>query len=496
MPRRGTPPKRCAAAARGAFAPLLWRAAARRTLRGRPCCPPKRRKTFTNAEKYGTIVQNTARVRVAAGGTELARFSGGVHPAGCKRTAGGGIGVCPAPARVYLPLARHIGKPALPVVEAGRRVRRGELVAAADGRLSANVYASVAGVVTGVVTHIEGSGKKAPHVLIENDFSDESVQLAPLAERTPESVLARIAEAGIVGMGGAGFPTAVKLDAGGRADVLVVNGAECEPYITCDDSLMRAYTVELVQGIRLAMLACGARRAVVGIEKNKPQAIAALQAFCGQDIEVRPLRTRYPQGAEKQLIYGCTGRVVPEGKLPADAGAVVVNVHTALSIYKAVEENEPCSSRVMTVSGGACARPQDLWVPNGTPLRDLAEHCGGREDCARIVLGGPMMGEPVFSLKVCTGKTTSCLLFLDESECRERPVGPCIGCGRCVQACPMGLMPVFIEEALFAKDLDGAARYGAPACIACGCCSYVCPAARQLAPSVKLAKKLLRERKI
>ena len=244
------------------------------------------------------------------------------------------------------------------------------------------------------------------------------------------------------------------------------------------------------------MLACGAERAVIGIEKNKPEAIAHLARQCGEGISVKPLRTRYPQGAEKQLICGCCGRTVPEGGLPADAGVVVVNVHTALAVQRAAVQNIPCYERVMTVSGGACARPGNFWVPNGTPLHAVADYCGGREDCARIVSGGPMMGEAVFSLKVCTSKTMSSLLFLEEGECRTRTASACIGCGRCVQACPMGLMPVFIDAAVLAKDYAAAKRFGAAQCIACGCCSYVCPAERYLTQSVRLGRKIVKERKL
>ena len=427
----------------------------------------------------------------------MAIFRGGVHPDGCKQlTRGAPIGRLPAPPAVWLPLSQHIGAPALPVVAAGDRVLRGQLAAKKAEGLSANVYAPIAGTVKGVVRHITAGGKKQDHILIEGAGSDESVSLAPLASFTPEAVLARIEEAGIVGMGGAGFPTAAKLNVRGRVDTLVVNAAECEPYITCDERIMLEYTGELLQGVRLCMLACGAERAVIGIEKNKPEAIAHLARQCGEGISVKPLRTRYPQGAEKQLIYGCCGRTVPEGGLPADAGVVVVNVHTALAVQRAAVQNIPCYERVMTVSGGACARPGNFWVPNGTPLHAVADFCGGREDCARIVSGGPMMGEAVFSLKVCTSKTMSSLLFLEEGECRTRTASACIGCGRCVQACPMGLMPVFIDAAVLAKDFAAAKRFGAAQCIACGCCSYVCPAERYLTQSVRLGRKIVKERKL
>ena len=427
----------------------------------------------------------------------MAIFRKGVHPRADKvRTCGVPIARGPEPGEVWLPLTQHIGAPALPVVQAGERVLRGQLVARKADGISANVYSPVAGTVKEIAGHITSSGKKQDHIHIVNDHTDESVGLPPLSERTPESVLSRIEEAGIVGMGGAGFPTAVKLHVSGRVDVLVVNGAECEPYITCDERIMHEYADELFAGIRLCMLACGAKEAVIGIEKNKPEAIALLRQKAGEGVFVRPLRTRYPQGAEKQLIYGCTGRIVPEGGLPADAGAVVVNVHTALTVFRAVEKGEPCYERVMTVSGGAVAKPGNFWVKNGTPLRELADFCGADENCARIVNGGPMMGEAVFSLKVCTGKTTSSLLFLDEKECVSKVASACIGCGRCWQACPMGLAPNFIEAALFAKDYAEAKRCGALSCIGCGCCSYVCPAKRFLAQSVRLAQKTIRGRGI
>ena len=455
---------------------------------------------FTGRTVYDTMKQTThARVRRSRNRRRilLRPFQKGVHPSGCKELSRGeAIVRGPEPRCVWVPLSQHIGAPAVPVVAEGERVLRGSLIAKKADGLSANVYSPVAGTVKGVVGHITAAGKKKEHICIENDFSDEAALLPPLAGIDPGSVLSRIEEAGIVGMGGAGFPTAAKLNVNGRADVLVVNGAECEPYITCDHRIMLEYTEEVLRGVSLVMLACGAKRAVIGVEKNKADAIAALSAKCGQDIRVCALKTRYPQGAEKQLVYSCTGRVIPEGKLPADAGAVVVNVHTALSVCRAVDRNIPCYERVMTVSGRAVKAPKNLWVKNGTPLRDLAEFCGGDENCARIVAGGPMMGEAVFSLKVCTGKTSSALLFLDESESGGKVASACIGCGRCVQACPMGLSPTFIEDELFRKDYAEAKRYGAPSCISCGCCSYVCPAKRFLAQSVKLAKKIIRERNI
>lgn len=429
-------------------------------------------------------------------------FKGGIHPEGRKElTENIAVSVMPAPNEVYIPLNQHIGKPAVPIVEVGARVSAGELIARADGAVSGNIYSSVSGVVKAIEKRVCSNGI-AEHIVIENDGTGEEKRLKPLKNATSEEILSRLAEAGVVGLGGAGFPISVKLSAKAPVDTLIINGAECEPYITCDYRIMLDYTASFIEGVRLLARALSLSKAHIGIEDNKPRAIDELRTYLERsaisDVEVCVLKTKYPQGAEKQLVYAVTGRRVPLGGLPSAIGVVVSNVHTALSAYYAVEEGVPLYKRIMTVTGGGIEKPANLWVPTGTAYRDVIEYCGGLKPDKRVVKminGGPMMGTTVAGADVATTKTTGCLLLMTDEEAFTGAPTHCINCGRCAKACPMRLMPMYIDAYTKAGDLDNAVKYGLSACIECGSCSYVCPAKRSLVQSFRLAKRKLRGRK-
>lgn len=398
----------------------------------------------------------------------------------------------PAPERVFISLAQSIGAKANPVVQAGDAVKAGTLIAEAGGFVSANVYSSVSGTVVGTALRMNAMGQKVTHVEIENDMKYESVSLPVLVNPTKEEIIARIKEAGIVGMGGATFPTHVKLTPKTPVDVLVINAAECEAYITCDHRLMLERTEECLAGVLYLKKACGAARAVIGVEDNKSNVFEKLQR---DGIEVVPLKTKYPQGAEKQLIYATTGRKVPCGALPADVGCVVQNVHTAYAVARAIDKGEPLYMRAMTVSGMGVAKPQNLWVRTGTPLSAVLDFCGGGEG-DKMISGGPMMGFALSNLNSTTTKGSSSLLILTKDELCERPQSACINCAKCAGACPMLLMPMFIDRATTAGNFQEAKARGAQNCIECGCCAYVCPAHIPIIQSVRLAKKIIRERGI
>ena len=424
-------------------------------------------------------------------------FRRGIHPADNKSIAKDlPLTDFPTPETVSISLSQHIGAPATAVVGVGDDVKVGTLIGKAASFVSANVFSSVSGKVKDMVTCRTAIGSRAQHVVIENDGLYEESYLEPLASPVdPSAVKARVAEAGIVGMGGATFPTHVKLSPKTPVDVLIINAAECEPYITCDYRLCLEKTAEIMEGVKYMMTALGVNAAYIGIEDNKPDAIMALSAFETEEIKVIPLVTKYPQGAEKQLIYAITGRVVPEGALPSDVGVVVDNAHTAFAIYEAVALGKPSFMRAMTVSGRACARPGNYWVRNGVGYQNIADYCGAK-DAEKVISGGPMMGFAQADLTPFTGKGTSSLLFLTEEEVAsgDKPISSCINCASCAAHCPMHLMPMFIERAVDAEDASEAKKWHAMNCLECGCCAYVCPARRPLVTAMRRAKKMIKEK--
>ena len=398
------------------------------------------------------------------------------------------------PKEVCISLSQHIGKPAALTIEVGDEVKQGQMIARADGFVSAPVFSSVSGKVKAIGFKTEERGTLVQYVTIENDEKYDFMRLEGEVDITDATAIKqRIIDAGIVGLGGAAFPTGVKLSPKTAVDTLVINGAECEPYLTCDYRLMIEKTEEIYKGIMLLKTALGVSDVVIGIEKNKPDAIALFEKFDG--VKVVKLKERYPMGGEKQLIYCSTGRKVPCGKLPADVGCVVQNVSTAYAVYEAVEKNKPLFERVITVSGGAVRQPKNLLVKNGTSYEHIFSLCGGIDEdkLGMIIDGGPMMGYSVISTSFYTKKATSGLLALDKKEVNVEEPTPCLSCGKCAEVCPMNLMPMDIDfytqagEYEKARDLGGVMN-----CIECGACAYVCPARRAIVQSVTMAKAKLR----
>lgn len=414
------------------------------------------------------------------------RLRGGVHPDGRKElSAAAPICALPMPERLYVSLQQHIGAPARAVVAVGEAVRKGQLLGASQGVISAPVHAPTSGRVLAIGDYPapHPSGLAVPTVVIEADGAERWAELDVPAEPlalAPEEIARRVAAAGIVGLGGAAFPSAVKLELSRKSGVatLVMNGGECEPYLTCDDRLMRDRAAEVVAGILLIQRAVGAGRVLLGIEDNKPEAIAAMRAAAaGSGVEVRTVPAMYPMGSEKQLIQALSGREVPAGGRVADIGVLVHNVGTAYAVQQALQHGRPLLSRIVTVSGGAVAVPRNLEVPIGAPAKALLDFCGGCKTApARLVMGGPMMGQEMADPQVPVVKGSSGVLALTADEIGGAVPAPCIRCSTCVRACPVGLLPLDMAARIRAGDLDGAVGLGLKDCIACGSCSYVCPA--------------------
>lgn len=400
----------------------------------------------------------------------------------------------PTPQTVYISMSQHIGAPATPVVNIGDSVKKGQLIGQASGIVSANIYSSISGVVKDICDIVNGLGQKQKHIVIENDLKQASVKFDDMKDFEPQSIIERVRLAGLVGLGGAGFPTAVKLSPSVPLDTLIINGAECEPYLTCDYRLMVERTEEIYKGIKYLAKALYIKKIIIGIESNKMEAVEAFSKY--DDIDVAVLKKQYPMGSEKHIIYVTTGRKVPTGKMPFDVGCCVQNIKTALACYEAVELNLPLTDNIVTVSGMGITNPKNLRVPLGTPYKALIDYCGGASlDTVKIVAGGPMMGKAIVSLEQYTRKTDSGILCLRQSETDTNKPTNCINCATCSKNCPMRLMPMYIEAFALNGDYVNAEKYGAMNCLECGLCAYNCPAKRPLVQSISMAKSKIKEMK-
>lgn len=435
---------------------------------------------------------------------------GGVHPPENKFSANRPIEVLPLPAKVSIPVSQHIGTPATILVAKGDKVKVGQLIAQSAGFVSANIHSSVSGTVESIEPVLDSSGYKRPAItiVVEGDEWEPTIDRSPELKRNidadSQTIIKKIAEAGIVGLGGATFPSHVKLSvpAGKKADVLIINGVECEPYLTSDHRLMLEKGHELMVGIQLLMRALGVGKAMIGIENNKPDAIKYLTDISKeyQGISVHALKVKYPQGGEKQLIKALINREVPSGGLPIDIGAVVHNVGTACAVYEAVQKNKPLFERVVTVTGKNLPKPSNFLVRIGTPVTELIAAAGGLpDDTAKVVNGGPMMGKAVTDISVPVTKGTSGIIVFPASESRRKADSVCIRCAKCVAACPMGLEPYLLIRMSQRMMFDKMEHERVLDCMECGSCSFVCPANLPLLDYIRLGKtevsKIIRARK-
>lgn len=426
-------------------------------------------------------------------------FKGGIHPYDGKELSKDKPikAVLPKGDLVY-PLSQHIGAPAKPIVAKGDHVLTGQKIAEAGGFVSAPVYATISGTVKAIEPRRVVTGDNVMSIVVENDGLYDEVEypaVKPLEDMTREEIIACIKEAGIVGMGGAGFPTFIKLSPKEpeKIDYVIANCAECEPYLTSDYRRMLEEPQKLVDGLKVYLKLFENARGILAVEDNKPDCIELLRKLTKDEtrISVKALKTKYPQGAERQIIYAATGRSINSSMLPADAGCVVNNVDTIVAVYHAVYEGRPLMNRIVTVTGDAVADPRNFIVRIGTNYHELVEEAGGfKEEPVKIISGGPMMGFGIFDLNVPTTKTASALLCLTQDDVSRMEPSACINCGRCVEACPSRLVPSMLADFAEHYEEEEFLSHDGMECCECGCCSFVCPARRSLTQSIKSMRKM------
>ena len=432
------------------------------------------------------------------------KFIGRLHIPHHKNTAQMSAVRMTPPKEVLLPMSQHIGAPATPIVKAGDEVKVGQLIAEPSAYVSSPIYASVSGKVTKIEDYLRPDGRTVPAIRIESDGLMTPVEnITPPEVSDFDSFIEAIRTSGLVGLGGAGFPTSVKLDAVRKGEIktIIINGAECEPFLTSDTRTMTDESESLFDGISLLeKYVPSVEKFVFGIEKNKPECIEEIARIFKDNpkVSILPLPTLYPQGAEKVIVYNVTGLVIPEGKLPADVGVLVINVTSLSVLAKYIKTGMPLVERCVTFDGSAVAEPKNVIAPIGTSIRELAEFAGGfKDEVGKVLYGGPMMGIPVSNLDEPITKTTGGITALNIKDSKEASATACIHCGRCVEACPLSLNPTAFSKALaLESNEDKIARleeYRVNLCMECGCCSYVCPANRPLVQNNRLGKAALRE---